>query len=57
MGSRNECSVPLRIIAVMLLWFGYEVSLEKTHVAMHWWLTPVILATQEAEIRKITVPK
>jgi hypothetical protein len=24
-------------------------------VAGYWWLTPVILATQEAEIRKITV--
>jgi hypothetical protein len=23
----------------------------------HWWLTPVILATQEAEIRRITVQK
>jgi hypothetical protein len=23
---------------------------------MHWWLTPVILATEEAEIRKIVVP-
>jgi hypothetical protein len=22
---------------------------------MHWWLTPVILATQEAEIRRIVV--
>jgi hypothetical protein len=24
-------------------------------IARHWWLTPVILATQEAEIRRITV--
>jgi hypothetical protein len=24
-------------------------------LATHWWLTPVILATQEAEIRKIRV--
>jgi hypothetical protein len=24
-------------------------------VARHWWLTPVILATQEAEIRRIVV--
>jgi hypothetical protein len=23
--------------------------------AWHWWLTPVILATQEAEIRRIAV--
>jgi hypothetical protein len=27
----------------------------KKQVAGHWWLTPVILATQEAEIRRITV--
>jgi hypothetical protein len=25
------------------------------HLARHWWLTPVILATQEAEIRRIVV--
>jgi hypothetical protein len=25
-------------------------------LARHWWLTPVILATQEAEIRRILVP-
>jgi hypothetical protein len=24
-------------------------------VARHWWLTPIILATHEAEIRRITV--
>jgi hypothetical protein len=27
----------------------------KTSNARHWWLTPIILATQEAEIRRITV--
>jgi hypothetical protein len=27
----------------------------KIKVARYWWLTPVILATQEAEIRKIEV--
>jgi hypothetical protein len=26
-----------------------------TSIAGYWWLTPVILATQEAEIRRITV--
>jgi hypothetical protein len=29
--------------------------LKKQFVAVYWWLTPVILATQEAEIRKIMV--
>jgi hypothetical protein len=28
---------------------------KKEKKARHWWLTPVILATQEAEIRRITV--
>jgi hypothetical protein len=27
----------------------------KSQEAGHWWLTPVILATQEAEIRRIAV--
>jgi hypothetical protein len=27
----------------------------KYILAGHWWLTPLILATQEAEIREITV--
>jgi hypothetical protein len=28
---------------------------KKIKIAGHWWLTPVILATQEAEIRRIVV--
>jgi hypothetical protein len=28
---------------------------ERLHTARHRWLTPVILATREAEIRRITV--
>jgi hypothetical protein len=31
------------------------VFLKTTVTAERWWLTPVILATQEAEIRRITV--
>jgi hypothetical protein len=27
----------------------------KKKPARHWWLTPIILATQEAEIRRIAV--
>jgi hypothetical protein len=27
----------------------------KTFIAGHWWLTPIILASQEAEIRRIEV--
>jgi hypothetical protein len=29
--------------------------IKPTKQAWHWWLTPIILATQEAEIRKIMV--
>jgi hypothetical protein len=28
---------------------------KKKKTAGHWWFTPIILATQEAEIRRITV--
>jgi hypothetical protein len=31
-----------------------EVSTKREEVAGHWWVRPVILATQEAEIRRIT---
>jgi hypothetical protein len=30
-------------------------SLKIYYGAGHWWLTPIILATQEAEIRRIKV--
>jgi hypothetical protein len=32
-----------------------DVSTKSNIQARHWWLTPVILATQEAEIRRIVV--
>jgi hypothetical protein len=28
-----------------------SVTLKKNYIARHWWLMPVILATQQAEIR------
>jgi hypothetical protein len=33
--------------------FSCRFSFKKDFPAGHWWLTPVILATQEAEIRRI----
>jgi hypothetical protein len=30
-------------------------NIKKSGLTGHWWLTPVILATQEAEVRRITV--
>jgi hypothetical protein len=32
-----------------------EFFIMKNKIARHWWLTPVILAIQEAEIRRIAV--
>jgi hypothetical protein len=32
-----------------------KINVFKKILARHWWLTPVILTTQEAEIRKIAV--
>jgi hypothetical protein len=40
---------------VKLLWKSVWRFLKKLKLAGHWWLTPVILATQEAEIRRIVV--
>jgi hypothetical protein len=34
---------------------GLGQRIKRAGVARHWWLTPVILAMQEAEIRKIVV--
>jgi hypothetical protein len=35
--------------------FSIQESFKKLSVVRHWWLTPVILATQEAEISRIAV--
>jgi hypothetical protein len=32
-----------------------ETIKNRAKLAQHWWLMPVILATQEAEIRRITI--
>jgi hypothetical protein len=37
------------------LWKKNKTRTKKIFVARPWWLTPVILATQQAEIRGITV--
>jgi hypothetical protein len=37
-----------------MVWF-FLFSKKHLNLARHLWLTPVILATQEAEIRRITV--
>jgi hypothetical protein len=34
-----------------------QILLIKEFRTWHWWLTPVILATQEAEIRRIMVQR
>jgi hypothetical protein len=34
---------------------GKECGIKTLSIARYWWLTPVILATQEAKIRRITV--
>jgi hypothetical protein len=34
-----------------------KIPFRNNCIAWRWWLTPIILATQEAEIRRITVPK
>jgi hypothetical protein len=40
---------------VMYTYHNYFKNLKSAHGARHWWLTPIILATQEAKIRKIEV--
>jgi hypothetical protein len=34
---------------------GMETVIKIKNENRHWWLTPTILATQEAEVRRITV--
>jgi hypothetical protein len=42
-------------LLVVLLIGKFEIKSKNKQVAGHWWLTPVILATGEAKIRRITV--
>jgi hypothetical protein len=42
-----------QVTELLVLYFTGLYNEDDT--ARHWWLTPVILATQEAEIRKIIV--
>jgi hypothetical protein len=34
---------------------AYNCKTQEAEAARHWWLTPIILATQEAEVRRIMV--
>jgi hypothetical protein len=34
-----------------------DLAVNKKKKARHWWLTPIILATREAEIRRIVVQR
>jgi hypothetical protein len=43
----KEIAVPVTLIIT------YCIPISKTHTNRHWWLTPVILAVQEAEIRRL----
>jgi hypothetical protein len=42
-------------LACMISWIKCFTLQKKIGVIGLWWLTPVILATQEAEIKRITV--
>jgi hypothetical protein len=37
------------------MWHIYTMKYLKNELGRHWWLTPIILATQEAETRRIMV--
>jgi hypothetical protein len=45
-------------VSILLLIFSFLISVLKNTFKTfrgHWWLTPIILTTQEAEIRRIVV--
>jgi hypothetical protein len=43
------------ILSALLLYSEQRIQIKVSQKARYWWLTPVILATQEAEIRRIAV--
>jgi hypothetical protein len=43
------------MVTFTLLPAGDRLNFKAGLLVGHWWLTPVILATQEAEIRRIVV--
>jgi hypothetical protein len=52
---RCEPPVPSSHIFYSVLFYSISILLKMMIIAGQWWLTPVILATQKAEIRRITV--
>jgi hypothetical protein len=52
----DSISAPLQILLVeLLIQVRTYMNCKKGYRAWCWWLTPVILATQEAEMRRISV--
>jgi hypothetical protein len=58
-----RCNYELHLNKIGLFWEGcwatpqpgFLFSLKKNFRGGHQWLTPIIIATQEAEIRRITI--
>jgi hypothetical protein len=53
MGSANSCKLAELQNCKILV--NTQILTRILQEAGHWWLIPIILATQEAEIRRITV--